>query len=267
MKFLNISKILKSILIIGMLYVCLTPINIYGQVGESISINDEDDGFNPLTDDITKKIPSLEVLIDSAIFNSHRLRYWDKEISISEYELKTTKRDWSKYFSLNGDYKEGSWTSLTYVEDQFGNEVGTLGSTNQSRYSVGVTFRVPIINIYDYSNQTKIAKMRIESKMEQKLDEQKSIRADVINLYNELVIQQKMLSLDIDNIEYLTLTTEMADKEYQNNKITLVDMSRARDNLARARYRYVQTKINFINAYVMLQELTGVKFADLNNWE
>lgn len=266
MKLNNISSMFKGILFIGMLCLCFAPSIVLSQgSGESVDLGDE--GFNPLTDDITKKIPTLDVLVDSAVYNSHRLRYWDKEISITEYELKTQKRDWANYFAIGGDYKEGSWTSLTFVEDQFGNSVGTLGSTNQSRYNIGVSFRLPIMGVVDYNNQVKIAKMRIESKMEQKFEEQKSIRTEVINLYNELVIQQKMLMLDIDNIEYLTLTTEMADKEYQNNNISLADMARVRDNLARARYRYVRTKINFINAYVMLQEVTGVRFADLNNWE
>jgi outer membrane protein TolC len=237
----------------------------FAQVGEQIDIGD--DGFNPLTDDITKKIPSLEVLIDSAIINSHRLKYWDKEISISEYELKTTKREWANTLAVTGNVSEGQWTSLSFLEDQFDNTVGTLGTTSQTRYSVGVSFRLPLMTVVDYNNQTKIAKMRIESKMEQMLQDKKAIRAEVINLYNELVIQQRMLQLDIDNLEYLSLATDMADIEYHQNKINLFDMSRFRDNLARARYRYVQTKINFINAYVMLQEVTGVRFSELNNWE
>ncbi len=248
-----------------MLWLLAFPLVGLAQVGEQIDIGD--DGFNPLTDDITKKIPSLEVLIDSATINSHRLKYWDKEIGISEYELKTTRREWSNSFALTANVSEGQWTSLSFLEDQFDNTVGTLGTTSQTRYSVGVSFRLPVMTVVDYNNQTKIAKMRIESKMEQKLQDQKAIRAEVINLYNELVIQQRMLQLDIDNLEYLVLATDMADIEYHQNKINLFDMSRFRDNLARARYRYVQTKINFINAYVMLQEVTGVKFSELNNWE
>lgn len=262
----KISNTIRGFLFIGFLCLYFVPFNAFSQgVGESVNLGDDE--FSSLTDDITKKIPALEVLIDSAVYNSHRLRYWDKEISITEYELKTQKRDWANYFAISGDYKEGSWTSLTFVEDQAGNSVGTLGSTNQSRYNVGISLRLPVIDIVDYKNKVKISKMKIESKMEQRLEERQSIRTEVINLYNELVIQQKMLMLDIDNIEYLTLTTEMADREYQNNNISLADMARVRDNLARARYRYVRTKINFINAYVMLQEVTGVKFADLNNWE
>ncbi len=262
----KILNSIKDVLFIGILCLYFVPFNAFSQgVGESVNLGDEE--FSSLTDDITKKIPALEILIDSAVYNSHRLRYWDKEIGITEYELKTQKRDWANYFAISGDYKEGSWTSLTFVEDQLGNSVGTLGSTNQSRYNVGISLRLPVIDMIDYKNKVKISKMKIESKMEQRLEEKQSIRTEVINLYNELVIQQKMLMLDIDNIEYLTLTTEMADREYQNNNISLADMARVRDNLARARYRYVRTKINFINAYVMLQEVTGVKFADLNNWE
>lgn len=266
MEYSNISSYIKGILKIGMLYVCLVPLVLFGQGGGE-AVNLGEDGVNPLTDDITKKIPTLEVLIDSAIYNSHKLKYWDKEISISEYELKSTKREWSNFVYLNGEIKEGSWTSLVFIEDQLGNEVGTLGSTNQTRYTVGVSMRLPVYNVLDYGNRAKLAKMKIESNMEKRLDDQKTIRAEVINLYNELIIQQNMLKLDIDNIDFSTLTSEMAQREFQDGKISLADMSRVQDNLARARYRYVRTKIGFINAYVMLQEITGIKFAELNNWE
>ncbi len=266
MEYSNISTYMKGILKTGMLYVCILPLFLFGQgAGEAVDLGEE--GFNPLTDDITKKIPTLEVLIDSAIFNSHKLKYWDKEISISEYELKSSRRAWSNYLMLNGEFKEGSWTSLVFVEDQLGNEVGTLGSTDQTRYSVGLTLRLPVLTVWDHNNSNKIAKMKIESNMEKKLDDQKAIRAEVINLYNELIIQQNMLKLDIDNIDFSTLTSGMAQRQFQDGKISLADMSRVQDNLARAKYRYVRTKIGFINAYVMLQELTGIKFAELNNWE
>jgi len=251
-------------LIVVCLY--LAPDKGYGQgSGESVSLGEE--GFNPITDDITKKIPTLEMLIDSAIFNSHRLKYWDKEIAITEYELRSVRKDWSKSILLNGEWREGTTNSLVFIEDQLGNSIGTLGNSNQTRYSVGVSLRLPLLTVLDRGNQIKMSKMSIESKMEQKMEDRKSIRANVINLYNELVIQQNMMRLDIDNIGFATLTAEMADKEFENGKISLPDLSRVRDNLARARYRYVRTKLGFVNAYVMLQEVTGIKFENLNNWE
>ena len=109
--------------------------------------------------------------------------------------------------------------------------------------------------------------MRVERNIEKMLEDRQAIRANVINLYNEVIIQQNMLRLDIDNIEFSELTAEMADREFQNGKISLADLSRVRDNLARARYRFVDSQTGFINAYVMLQELTGIKFNELNNWE
>jgi outer membrane protein TolC len=223
--------------------------------------------FNPITDDITKKIPSLDVLIDSALINSHRLKYWDKEIKITEYELKSIKRDWSKSVTLQGMVSEGAWTSLVFIQDEYGNEVGTLGTTNQGRQTVSINLRLPILDLWDRGNLIKIGKMRVERNMEKMLEDRQNIRANVINLYNDLIIQQNMLKLDIDNIEFSELTAEMADREFQNGKIGLDDLSRIRDNLARARYRYVDSKTGFINAYVMLQELTGIKFNELNNWE
>jgi len=259
------STITKSILIFGMLYLCLSPILLFAQVGEEVDLGEE--GFNPITDDITKKIPSLDVLIESAMESSHRLKYYDKQIMLSKYNLKTAKRDWARFLSFSGSLQEGSWTSLSFVEDQLGNSVGTLGTTDQSRWSVGLALRVPLLDVIDYKNQTNIAKVQIESKMEEQLEEKRAIRAQVISLYNELVIQQKMLQLDIDNIEYATLASEMAEKSYQQNKVSLGEVSRVRDNLSRARTRYVTTKIDFINAYIMLQEITGIKFSELNDWE
>ena len=259
------STLKLGILIIGMLSIFLIPDILMAQTAKNVESDDE--GFNPLTTDITKKIPSLEVLIESAISNSHKLKYLQNQVKLSGYNLKTAKRNWAKYFSFAGSVQEGSWTSLSFVEDQFGNSVGTLGSTDQTRWTIGLQLRLPVINIIDYKNQTNIARVQIESKIEQKLDAVKDIRAEVITLYNELVIQQEMLRIDIDNIEYASLASEMAEREYEQNKITLGEMSRIRDVLSRARSRHVTTKINFINAYVMLQEITGVKFSELNNWE
>ncbi len=256
------SIILKQFTVI-LLLILLLPSNILAQ---EVSVSNESI-FNPLTDDITKKIPSLDVLIDSALINSHRLKYWDKEIKITEYELKSAKRDWSKAIYFTGEAKEGTWTSLVFVQDQFGNEVGTLGTTDQGRYSIGLGLRLPISDLWDRGNQIKLNKMRVERNIEKMLEDRQTIRANVINLYNEVIIQQNMLKLDIDNIEFSELTAEMADREFQNGKISLADLSRIRDNLARARYRFVDSQTGFINAYVMLQELTGIKFNELNNWE
>ena len=256
------SNIRRQLLFI-LLLITLFPLNMFSQ---EISISNED-VFNPLTDDITKKIPTLDVLIDSALINSHRLKYWDKEIKITEYELKSAKRDWTNDIFFLGEGKEGTWTSLTYVQDQYGNEVGTLGSTDQGKYSIGMGLRLPLLNIVDRGNKIKLRKMRVESNIERILEDKQAIRANVINLYNELIIQQNMLKLDIDNIEFSELTAEMADKEFNNGKISLDDLSRIRDNLARARYRFVDSKTGFIKAYIMLQELTGIKFNELNNWQ
>lgn len=246
-----------------MLIVLSIPVQLLSQ---EIQVSNQD-VFNPLTDDITKKIPTLEVLIDSAMANSHRLKYWDKEIKITEYELKSAKREWSNNILIQGEAREGTWTSLVYVQDQYGNEVGTLGNTDQGRYSIALNLRMPIFALWDRGNKIKMNKMRIERNIEKMLEDKQALRANVINLYNELIIQQNMMKLDIDNIEFATLTAEMADREFQNGKISLVDLSRVRDNLARARYRFVDSKTAFINAYVMLQELTGIKFNELNNWE
>ena len=246
-----------------LLVVILLPLNSFSQ---TIQVSNQDI-FNPLTDDITKKIPPLDVLIDSALINSHRLKYWDKEIKITEYELKSSKRDWAKTITLQGAITEGAWTSLVFIQDEYGNEIGTLGTTNQGRQTVGLNLRLSLLDLWDRGNKIKLNKMRVERNIEKMLEDRQSIRANVINLYNEVIIQQNMLKLDIDNIEFSELTAEMADVEFQNGKISLTDLSRVRDNLARARYRFVDSQTGFINAYVMLQELTGIKFNELNNWE
>jgi len=256
------SIIIKRLALI-LLVIILFPLNLFTQ---NIQVSNEV-VFNPLTDDITKKIPSLDVLIDSALINSHRLKYWDKEIKITKYELKSAKRDWSRNISVQGSATEGTWTSLVFVQDQYGNEIGTLGTTDQGRYSIGLNLRLPLLEIWDRGNKIKLNKMRIESTIEKMLEDRQTIRANIINLYNEVIIQQNMLKLDIDNIEFAELTALMADKEFQNGKISLADLSRIQDNLARARYRFVDSQTSFINAYVMLQELTGIKFNELNNWE
>ncbi len=56
-----------------------------------IRSDDETNLFNPLTDDITKRLPSLRVLIDSAVANAPSVRYEELKADFYYYEQKSRR--------------------------------------------------------------------------------------------------------------------------------------------------------------------------------
>jgi len=112
-----------KIILTGILVV-LYSINIFGQ-GTS---NDDIIYFNPLTDDITKRLPPLRVLVDSAAYNSPSAKYEELKADYYYYEQISAAREWLEYFTVNIDAVGGHWDYRD--KDEFYKK--TTGSTIRS---------------------------------------------------------------------------------------------------------------------------------------
>ena len=78
-------------------------------VAQPVQTIDSSMFFNPITDDITKRLPPLQVLIDSATYNSPSMLYQDLKRTYYEYEQLSDERAWLEHFSLNFDANFGKW--------------------------------------------------------------------------------------------------------------------------------------------------------------
>jgi outer membrane protein TolC len=241
------------------------PLIFFGQgLFKGSNAQDSTVTFNPLVDDITLRIPSLEDLIDSAIVNSPLLRSQDADIAIWKYKVKTAKREWMQNLYIDGLLQNDTWDSKTQVADitipdnPIPNETRTY--QNNYRALASLSLRLPMDDFWDRKNRIKTAAKEVEKSMALKDNQIIELRKLIIVQYNQLIVNQRILKISNENIYAQALQKEMGDKEFLNGQITLYELAYINEMYRKAVTDYEESRFNFYNAYMLLQELAGIKF-------
>lgn len=214
-----------------------------------------------LGDEFTRNVPPLSMLIDSAMINSPLLLYTADEIKIKERERLSARREWTENIGVESSFKYGMFDNF-YVTENPAEALNDsyLSTSEQFRYSAGVTVRLPIFDIYDRRNQLKIAELRIRQSKRQLEETQNEIKTMVIGYYHEMISKHNILM--IRNQEYLSteLQLQMAENQFKNGEIPLSDLTRYKSTHIKSMIDLETAKSEFLTSYMILREVTGVKF-------
>ena len=252
-------------LILMIIFLLNFPLYFFGQ-GSSKPAGTQDSTatFNPFVDDITLRIPPLEDLIDSAIINSPALRSQDADIAIWKYKIKTARRDWMSNLYLDASLQNDTWDALTNNQTNYGDNNSVLSTQNNNRILAALSVRLPLDDLWDRRNRVKTATKEVEKSMALKDNQIIELRKLIIVQYNQLIVNQRILKIANDNIYAQALQKEMGDKEYINGQITLYELAFINEMYRKAVTDFEESRFAFYNAYMLLQEIAGIKFNVIN---
>jgi len=236
----------------------------YTKASESLS-NDSITSINPFLDDITLRIPPLEDLIDSAIVHSPLLLSQDADIAIWKYKIKTARRDWMQNLFIDAVAQNDIWDALTNNKTNYGDDNTILSYQNNNRVLASISFRLPMDDLWDRHNRIKTATKEVERSMAIKSNLILELRKSIILLYNTLIVNQRKLKIANENVIANALQKDLAEKEFLNGQSSLYELARINEMYRKAVYDYEDARIEFYNAYMLLQEITGIKFNTVNN--
>ncbi len=220
--------------------------------------------FNPFVDDITQRIPPLEDLIDSAIVHSPLLRSQDADIAIWKYKVKTAKREWMENFYIDGLLQNDVWDALTNNKTNYGDDNTILSLQNNNRALASISLRIPMDDFWDRRNRIKTATKQVEKAMALKDNDIVELRKLIIIQYNQLIVNQRILKIANDNVIANGLQKEMGDKEFLNGQTTLYELAYINEMYRKAVTDFEEARNAFYNAYMILQEICGIKFNVIN---
>ncbi|MCX6306821.1 MAG: TolC family protein [Bacteroidetes bacterium] len=217
--------------------------------------------FDLEKDNISNLIPPLEVLIDSAIAHNAALKSSQLAVGVNSKALKAYANSWTKNLSLTADVRYGTFTN--YSTDQITN---LAVSTNKSefRYGVGGTLKFAINDFVDRKNQIGMFKTEVEiarSDYDEKVNQLKKL---VIIEYNDLLLKQKLMILSAAKTETVKVNMQMVEKEFRNGVIPLTEFTNMSATVFDSEAAFENARMEFRNAYMMLEETTGMKFNILN---
>jgi outer membrane protein TolC len=202
-------------------------------------------------------IPTLEVLIDSALANNGMLGYRVDEIEVKKANLKMKKRYWTRNFGIQGDTRYGTFDNFS-SNVSGPNTVQLSSTTIQTNFGIGFYLKIPVFDVYNRKSDIKQAKAELSQAENLVKFQEDEIKETVIRYYEDLILKQRLLRIRAVNLSDAKVNLEMAQKEYTNGQIPLYEYIRISDITSGIETEFEKTKSALMTSKKLLENLTGI---------
>jgi outer membrane protein TolC len=216
--------------------------------------------FDVLNDNIETMLPPLETIIDSAIFNNPYVKFRDLQIGVNQNKLEANQLQWSRNLGIQADGRYGTFNnfSTNTSEGQTPSTVSTL--TSQFNWGFGAYIKFPLFDVIGRKTQVGLSELEVVQAEEMAQMQRNEVRQAVIKQYNELILSQRLLRNKSKYVETANISMNMAETEFKNGVIPLAEFARISEIESKAELDFETAKMSFTNAYMILEELAGIKF-------
>jgi outer membrane protein TolC len=220
--------------------------------------------FNPLTDDITRIMPPMAELIDSAFMHDPGVKFTELQYLIDKGNLHTNRAQWTQDLGLQANVGYGTFDYVYSNNAQTSTPQASTSRQSQTQYAVGGFLRLPLYDLVNRRNQIKMAKAVMQQSQTLTETRKNEIRELVIKQYNDIVVKQRLLKIKSKYLETSRINTQMAEKGFVNGTVSVDDYSRVSEIGTRTESDYEIAKMDFINAYMIMEVITGMNFNIIN---
>jgi len=215
--------------------------------------------FDIMADDITEILPPLSVLIDSAIVHDSYVQFRRLQVEVNRYKLNATRNQWQRNLGVQSDIRYGTFDNFS-INETGGQTPTTFGTTrNEMKYGYAAYLKFPLYDLTSRKTQKKLAQAEIEQAESMAQNQADETRRKVIQQYNNLVLTQRLLKIKSKYYETSKLNLQMTEKEFVNGVIPITEYSRISEIATRAEADFETARMNFTNAYMLLEDLVGFK--------
>jgi outer membrane protein TolC len=212
--------------------------------------------------DIADRIPPLAELQEKAIENSPIFRMLDADVKIGDYKIKEEQRLWLHSVGIEGSARYGLFDNLIITQD-LGLTESATHTTKQGRYFLGFYAKIPLSDIIDKSNvKTAIAERdKLHYQREARIQE---LRELIIVRYNNVLKEYKGMIIKLNAVENYRVQQLRADEDFKNGVINVYEKARLEDMLSKSVIELEESKLDFLTAFQVLEEMVGVKINLIN---
>ena len=202
-------------------------------------------------------LPPLQVLIDSAIANSPEIAFYDARITGFQYDINIEKKRWADDIQI--------FTTYNYT---YGDQVplqnlvlATTGPQSNFNILMGAGFRVPLSTVYGRNDRINRAKATRQSEVFMKEQAINLLKERIIETYNSLLLQRRLLDITAEARESAYLIKEMSEEQFRDGQLTLDQLGKSTELKAKYSTEYEQLRASFSSTYKQLERLVGVSFS------
>ena len=211
-----------------------------------------DDVETPLvaadTSIVLKPLEPKEVLWEKVLATNTMLRMSEKDILLSELNLKNVQSQYYPYVRLNSGY---GFSHYNY----------DLGNFNKQRTwgpNVGVTVGVKIFDGFNKNREKKNARTRIQNTVLEKDQVRLALKSDFANMWQAYRNNLQLLHLEKENVENARENYEIAIERYKLGDLAGILLREAQNSLLEAEERLVSAQFNIKLNEINLLQISGM---------
>ncbi|MDB5275825.1 MAG: hypothetical protein JWR61_780 [Ferruginibacter sp.] len=201
----------------------------------------------------------LPMLIDSAIKYSPEARKSRSMETRADLNLKMNKKAIFDIVSLHSSYGYG--TNYSAVNNQSAVVGNNLTTSQSAFYNLGVGVQLPLSMLVNRKNVTRIQKTMLDVAVAEKDNSELQIKQDVITLYQEFKLEQKLLVISSKNKQSAEVNNTIAQKDFLNAQISIDQVSAVAEKYNKS---VVDFETNIIKFQTSLMQLQAYTHTDLS---
>ncbi len=225
-----------------------------------VAVSQDQKQNDQLNGDISEQLPPLNALLDSAMKHDPYVQFRDLQLIINDCKLKANRSEWMRHIGFQTDIRYGTFDN--YSTNNAGGQTPSAFATsrNETKHGYAAYIKFPLYDIVNRKNQNKLAKTEIEQAERMAEVQRNEVRQLVIRQYNDLILKQRLLKIKSKYLETSRINMEMVEKEFQNGVVSVGEYSRISEIGTRTESDFETARVDFITAYMILEEIVGFKF-------
>ncbi|MBX7182276.1 MAG: TolC family protein [Bacteroidia bacterium] len=204
-------------------------------------------------------IPPLEVILDSALKHNAAVKFRVLDILAKNANLRSEKNYWMRNLGIQADSRYGTFDNYSLSNNTQSTTISN-STSQQMNYGVGLYLKFPIVDLIDRKNQINRAKAELEQSKQMAENQKTELTQLIIRLYEDLLLKQRLLSIQSSAIGNARVNQEMIETEFRNGIITVTEYVRVSDIVTRVESDYEKAKSEFSSAKQVLEEIAGFSF-------
>ena len=209
--------------------------------------------------DISKRLPPLDSLFTIAKDNSPRLKFFDADYEYWDGQVTLARKSWLRNINLEAAYGYGIFDNLG--NQQIAGDPGsqTLFSTEQSRYTLGASIKLPLSSIFNRNREIKNAKAEADKSKFNKDYAIWELEQLIVRQYNDLIRAHRLFFISNSIVETYKVQSIRAEKDFANGVINVTEYTRLQQMLNQAISSFESQRAEFLIALKSLEGTIGIQ--------
>lgn len=207
---------------------------------------------------------ALPLLITAALQHSPQLRGLEVEKSINQEDIKLTRKNILNSVAVSAGYTYGNLISVGNGTIGGGSTGGGVFDTpSTGRYSTGVSLSLPIEVLASRGNRIHRSELLLERTETERQARINLLREQVIQLYQNVVLARKVLTLRQDALVNVRTTYQLAERQFRQGQLALPAFSEASSQITETTIAQENARNQYDTAFMLLEETVGTKISTL----